>query len=195
MTKVLPDIDEDFVKSFGIEEGTEEALTAEIKDSMEKELKRAVEGQNRNAALNAVEEVLDVQLPKSLVDQEVRGLMDRTVQNLQRQGMKAEDVNIEASHFEEEARKRVKLGLILGDIIKANNLEASNEEVEAFISEQAASYEDPSEVINWYAQNPGARSEIRAVLVENKVAEKIISEAKVKEVKKSFDDVINTQGA
>lgn len=194
-TKVLPEIDEEFVQSFGIEAGTEEALKTEIKDSMEKELKRAVEAHNRNAAMEAVQTVVDVELPKALVDQEVKSLMDRTVQNLQQQGMKAEDVNVEASHFEDEARQRVKLGLIIGDIIKANNLEASNEDVEAFISEQASSYEDPSEVINWYAQNPGARSEIRAVLVENKVAEKIISEAKVKEVKKSFDDVINTQGA
>jgi len=191
-TKVLPEIDEEFVKSFGIEDGTEASLIKEIKDSMEKELSRAVESMNRTAALDALQTIVDVEMPKSLVDQEVKNLMDRAVQNLQQQGMKPEDVNIEAAQFEEEAKNRVKLGLVLGDIIKTNNIEASNEEVEAYISEQASSYEDPAEVIGWYAQNPGARSEIRAVLVEGKVATKIIDEAKVKKVKKAFDEVINS---
>ncbi|GAB6070337.1 trigger factor [Thiomicrorhabdus hydrogeniphila] len=191
-TKVLPEIDEEFVKSFGIEDGTEASLTKEIKDSMEKELSRAVESSNRTAALDALQAIVDVELPKSLVDQEIKNLMDRAVQNLQQQGMKPEDVNIEAAQFEEEAKNRVKLGLVLGDIIKTNKLEASNEEVEAYIAEQASSYEDPAEVIGWYAQNPGARSEIRAVLVEGKVAAKIIDEAKVKKVKKAFDEVINS---
>lgn len=191
-TKVLPEIDEDFVKSFGIEDGTEESLTAEIKDSMVKELERAVESKNRAAALHALQGIVDVELPKSLLDQEVKNLMDRALQGMQQQGVNPEDANIEASQFEGEAAERVKLGLVLGDIIKANNIEASNEEVEAYITEQASSYEDPSEVIGWYAQNPGARSEIRGILVENKVAAKIIAEAKVKEVKKAFDEVINT---
>ena len=190
-TKVLPEVDEDFVKSFGIEDGTEESLVKEIKDSMEKELSRAVESKNRTAALEALQSIVDVEIPKSLLDQEVKNLMDRAVQNLQQQGVNAQDVNISADQFEEEAKNRVKLGLVLGDIIKANNLEASNEEVEAYIAEQASSYEDPSEVIGWYAQNPGARSEIRGVLVEGKVAAKIIDEAKVKVVSKAFDEVIN----
>ena len=190
-TKVLPEVDEDFVKSFGIEDGTEESLVKEIKDSMEKELSRAVESKNRTAALEALQSIVDVEIPKSLLDQEVKNLMDRAVQNLQQQGVDAKDVNISADQFEEEAKNRVKLGLVLGDIIKANNLEASNEEVEAYIAEQASSYEDPSEVIGWYAQNPGARSEIRGVLVEGKVAAKIIDEAKVKVVSKAFDEVIN----
>ncbi|WP_029407508.1 trigger factor [Thiomicrorhabdus sp. Milos-T2] len=191
-TKVLPEIDEEFVKSFGIEDGSEDSLVKEIKDSMEKELARAVESKNRAAALKSLQEVVDVELPKSLIEQEVKNLMDRAVQSMQEQGVKPEDVKIEAVQFEDEAKERVKLGLILGDIIKANNIEASNEEVEAYIAEQASSYEDPSEVIGWYAQNPGARSEIRGVLVEGKVAAKIIEEAKVKEVTKAFEEVINT---
>ncbi|BCN93324.1 trigger factor [Thiomicrorhabdus immobilis] len=191
-TKVLPEVDEEFVKSFGVEDGTEASLIKEIKDSMEKELARAVESKNRAAALKALQSIVDVELPKSLIDQEVKNLMDRAVQSMQQQGVKPEDVKIEAAHFEDEAKERVKLGLVLGDIIKANNLEASNEEVEAYITEQASSYEDPSEVVNWYAQNPGARSEIRAILVEGKVAAKIIAEAKVKEVSKTFEEVINT---
>ncbi|MDG6772886.1 trigger factor [Thiomicrorhabdus sp. ZW0627] len=191
-TKELPEIDEEFVKSFGIEAGTEEALRNEIKENMAKELARAVQNQNRTAALDALQEIVDVQLPKSLVDQEVQNLMNNMAQNLQQQGMKPEDLNMSADHFQADAEKRVKLGLIMGDIIRANNIVASDEDVDAFIQEQASSYEDPSEVVNWYKQNPQAMNEIKAIIVENSIAEKILSEAKVKEVKKSFEEVVNT---
>ncbi|MDX1348142.1 MAG: trigger factor [Thiomicrorhabdus chilensis] len=190
-TKTLPEIDEEFVKSFGIEAGTEEALRSEIKDNMEKELARAVQNQNRTAVLDSLNEIVDVQLPKALVDQEVQSLMNNMVQKLQQQGMKPEDVNISAEHFQADAEKRVKLGLVMGDIIRANKIVASDEQVDEFIQEQASSYEDPSEVIDWYKKNPQALNEIKAVIVENTVAEKILSEAKVTEVKKSFDEVIN----
>ncbi|MDG6778093.1 trigger factor [Thiomicrorhabdus sp. zzn3] len=189
-TKTLPEIDEEFVKSFGIEEGTEEALRNEIKENMQKELARAIESKNRTAVLDALEQVVDVQLPKALVDQEVQNLMNSMIQNMQQQGMKPEDVNISADHFQSDAEKRVKLGLIMGDIIRANNIQASDDAVNAFIEEQASSYEDPSQVIDWYKKNPQAMNEIKAIVVENAVAEKILSEAKVKEVKKSFDEVI-----
>lgn len=189
-TKELPEIDEEFVKSFGVEAGTEEALRAEIKENMEKELARAVQSKNRTAVLNALNEIVDVQLPKALVDQEAQQLMNNMVQNMQRQGVKASDVNITADQYEDDAKKRVKLGLVMGDIIRANKIEANDDEVNAYIAEQAASYEDPAEVIDWYQKNPQALNEIRAILVENKVAEKILSEAKVTEVKKSFDEVI-----
>lgn len=190
-TKTLPEIDEEFVKSFGIEAGTEEALRSEIKDNMEKELARAVQNQNRTAVLDSLNEIVDVQLPKALVDQEVQSLMNNMVQKLQQQGMKPEDVNISAEHFQADAEKRVKLGLVMGDIIRANKIVATDEQVDEFIQEQASSYEDPSEVIDWYKKNPQALNEIKAVIVENTVAEKILSEAKVTEVKKSFDEVIN----
>ncbi len=190
MTKVLPEIDEEFVASFGVEDGTEASLTKEIKASMEKELERAVENKNRAAVLEALQEAVEVALPKALVEQEAKILMNRAKQNLQQQGVNVDDIPMSIEQFEEEAQNRVKLGLVLGDIIKANNIEASDDDVNAYIADQASSYEDPSEVIDWYAKNPGATSEVRAILVENKVAAHILSEAKVTEVSKKFDEVI-----
>jgi len=190
-TKQLPEIDEEFVKSFGVEDGTEASLRTEIKDNMEKELARAVQNNNRTATLNALQEVIDVELPKALVDQEVQNLMNNMVQQMQQQGMKESDINVSADQFQEEAEKRVKLGLILGDVIRANGIEASDADINEFISEQASSYEDPSEVINWYKENPQALNEIKGIIVENKVAEKITAEAKVTSVTQSFESVIN----
>jgi len=158
---------------------------------MVKELARAVETKNRSVVLDSLEALVDVDMPKALLDKEAKNLMDRAVQNLQQQGMKAEDVNMEASQFEDEAKKRVTLGLVLGDIIKEHALEATEDDVNAYIADQASSYDDPAEVVNWYAENPNAKNEIRAILVEAKAAEKILSEAKITEVTKKFDDVIS----
>ncbi|NPA71937.1 MAG: trigger factor [Gammaproteobacteria bacterium] len=191
MTKVLPEIDEEFVQSFGVAEGTAEALTAEIKDSMVKELERAVESANRAAVLDALQKAVVVDMPKALIEQEIKNLMERAVQNLQQQGISQDNAGLEPAQFAEEAETRVKLGLVLGDIIKQNNLEASDDEVNAYIAEQAASYEDPAEVIQWYSENPGAKNEIRAILVEAKVAAKILEGAKVSKVSKSFEEVVS----
>ena len=190
-TQQLPDIDEEFVKSFGVEDGTEASLRAEIKENMVKELSRAVQNNNRSATLEALQETIDVQLPKALVDQEVQNLMKNMVQKMKEQGMKESEINLSADHFQVEAEKRVKLGLIIGDIIRTHNIEALDADVDAFIAEQASSYEDPSEVIGWYKQNPQALTEVKAIIVENKVAENIISKASVTEVTKTFEEIVN----
>lgn len=190
-TKELPEIDEEFVQSFGVEDGTEASLRTEIKENMQKELARAVQNLNRTATLDALNTVVDIQLPKALVDQEVQNLMNNMVQQMQQQGTKEQDINVSADHFQADAEKRVKLGLILGEMIRESKIEASEEDVDAFIAEQASSYEDPSEVIDWYKKNPQALNEIKAIIVENKVSEKIIAEAKVTEKSRTFEEVVN----
>ncbi len=189
--KVLPEIDEEFVKSFGIEEGTEEALVNEIRSNMEKELQRAVENQNRTAVLDALSDKVDVTLPQALIDQEASALMQRQVEQFQQQGLKAEDIGLTLDAFKPDAEKRVKIGLVLGEVIKENKIEATEDARKAFIEDQASAYEDPQEVIDWYAKNPQAQKEIDAILVEREIANTVLKEAKVKEVSKSFEEIVS----
>jgi len=189
--KQLPELDEEFVKSFGVEDGQEATLRAEIKNNMIKELARAVDNKNRTAVLESLGQAVDTALPKSLIDQEIEQLMQRAIQNLQEQGVSADQVNLTAEQFEEEAKMRVKLGLILGDVIKAKNIEASDDDVTAYITEQASSYEDPSEVVAWYQSNPQAMAEVKSIVIEKNIAETILNEAQVTEVKKTFSEVVN----
>lgn len=189
--KVLPEIDEEFVKSFGIEEGTEEALVNEIRSNMEKELQRAVENQNRTAVLDALSDKVDVTLPQALIDQEASALMQRQVEQFQQQGLKAEDIGLTLETFKPDAEKRVKIGLVLGEVIKENKIEATEDARKAFIEDQASAYEDPQEVIDWYAKNPQAQKEIDAILVEREIASTILKEAKTKEVSKSFEEIVS----
>ncbi|MDR9497728.1 MAG: trigger factor [Hydrogenovibrio sp.] len=189
-TKQMPEVDEEFVKSFGVEEGTEEALRKEIRDNMEKELQRTVDNKNRSAVMDALAEAVDLTVPQSLIDQEAQSLMQQQMQQFQQQGLKPEDLGMTPETFKPDAEKRVKIGLVLGDVIKEHKLQASDEDRRAYIEEQAASYEDPQEVIGWYAKNPNAQKEVDAILVEKQIMQMVLDQAKAKEVKKSFDEVV-----
>jgi len=191
-SKVLPEIDEEFVKSLGVEAGTEEALIEEVTANMKKELARAVENKNRSLVLDALSEAVEVDLPQSLVQQEAQTLLNRQAEQFKQQGLKPEDFGMNADMFKEEAEKRVKIGLVLGEVIKQNNIEATDEGRKAFIEEQASSYDDPQEVINWYANNPDAQKEIDAILIEREITKSILAEANVKEVSKKFEEIVNT---
>ena len=154
-------------------------------------MSRAVENKNRTAVLDALAGSVEIELPKSIIEQEASALMQRQVEQFQQQGMKAEDVGLTIETFMPEAENRVRIGLVLGDVIKANDIKATDEARTAFIEDQASSYEDPKEVVEWYAKNPQAQKEIDSILVEKEIANMVMAEAKVKESKQSFDEVVN----
>lgn len=189
--KQLAEIDEDFVKSFGVEEGTEEALKNEVRSNMERELSRSVDNKNRTSSLDALADKVEIDLPKAVVEQEAQALMERQTDAFKQQGLNPDDMGLTPDIFMPEATKRVKLGLLVGQIIKDNKIQASDEARKTYIEEQASSYEDPKEVIEWYAKNPQAMQEVDAILVERQVSSTILDKAKVKDVKKSFDEVVN----
>ncbi|UQB41425.1 trigger factor [Thiomicrospira microaerophila] len=195
-TKQLPELDEEFIKSFGIEDGTVESLRKEIRENMERELKRTLDAKNRQAAFDALEKAVDIEVPKSLVAQEAETMLENYMQRLEQQGMpKGQMPGLTADIFSEEAKKRVKLGLVIGDVIKANDIQASEADLDAFIAEQASAYEEPEEIKQWYKENPQRLNEARSVIVESAVAKKIMSEAKVNEVTKAFDEIVSASAA
>ncbi|MBE0493889.1 MAG: trigger factor [Thiomicrospira sp.] len=194
-TKQLPELDEEFIQSFGVEDGKEETLRKEIRENMARELKRTLDARNRQAAFEALEQEVDVQVPAALVTQESEAMLEQYIQRMEQQGMpKGQMSGMTPDLFADEAKKRVKLGLIIGDIIRAHDIKASEQDINAFIEDQASTYEDPAEIKEWYAKNPSRLSEVRSILVESAVAKKILDEAKVKEVKKAFDEVVSSAG-
>lgn len=191
-TKELPELDEDFIKSFGVEDGTIESLKKDIRDNMERELTRAVEAQNRKAAFEAVDNAVEVEIPQAMIKQESEAMLEQYLMRLEQQGLpRAQMSGMSADLFAEEAKKRVKMGLVVGEVISGNKLEATQADIDAYIEEQASSYEDPAEVKDWYKNNPESLREIRAILVETKVADLVFAAAKVTDEKKSFNDLVN----
>jgi trigger factor len=176
----LPEVDEAFVKSLGIEAGTIEALREDIRRNLEREVKFRLQARNKAAALEALAKTAELDLPKAAVEAEIDGLVERARNDLKQRGLKdADKAPIPREIFKEQAERRVRLGLVVAELIKANGLRATPEQIDAHLQELAASYEQPEAVVRWYKSNPERLSEIEAIVLENNVTDFIFSRAKV----------------
>ncbi len=189
----LPEPDEEFIKQFGLEEPTLDALKAEIRKNMERELKQALRNQIKSRVLEALAEANDLDMPKALVDQEIERLRQQMLQQMgARMGQQMPE--LPGVLFEEEAKKRVKLGLLLSQIIKDNDMKASEDDVRALVEELATAYDEPDKVVDWYMSDKERLADIEGMALENAVVDLILEKAKVKEKKLSFDEVMNPKG-
>lgn len=186
----LPAVDADFAVSLGVEDGDLDKMRGEIRANLEREVKRRVQGKVKEQAMQTLLDSTQVQLPKALVSLEVDRLMHQAREDLTRRGMAAKDVTLSPEMFEPSAVRRVSLGLILAELVKANDLQAKPEQVRALAEEQAQSYERPEEVVNWYYAEPGRLSELESLAVEDNVVAWMLEHAKVEDKATSFDELM-----
>ena len=191
---VLPEVDEVFAKALGIADGNIETMRAEVKKNVEREVKRRVDSQNKEAAMEALLAVSELQVPNALIDEEAERLAAEMKQNFINQGMAdAKNLDLPADMFKEQAERRVKLGLILAEVVQANGLEPSKEQIDAVIADFAESYEDPQEVIDWYHADNSRLQGPTSLAVEANVTDFVLGKAKVTEKALSFDEVMGNQ--
>ncbi len=187
----LPDVDEEFIQSFGVSEGGEEGLRKEVRQNMERELQEAIQTRLKNDAMDALLSQHQLELPKSLVEEESKRLMEQTRQNLVRQGTGSPALQLQPSLFEDQARRRVSLGLLLAEIVKANGMSADPEKVRGRVAAIASSYQEPEQVISWYYGDKQRLAEIESLVMEDEIVEWIVQNAKVTDEKTTFDAVMN----
>ena len=185
----LPELTDEFVSLFGIKDGGVDALKAEVRKNMERELKNAVQSKVKEQVLKGLVEHNDVDLPKAMVDQEIDVLRRQAMQRFG--GNQAQLPQLPADLFEEQAKERVKVGLLLGEVIRGNELKVDEKKVDEIIENNASAYEDPAEVIAYYKGNEEMMQQIRNVALEEQAIEFILSQAKVKAKKTSFDELMN----
>lgn len=191
---VLPEVDEVFAKALGIADGNIETMRAEVKKNVEREVKRRVDSQNKEAAMEALLAVSELQVPNALINEEAERLAAEMKQNFINQGMAdAKNLDLPADMFKEQAERRVKLGLILAEVVQANELEPSKEQIDAVIADFAESYEDPQEVIDWYHADNSRLQGPTSLAVEANVTDFVLGKAKVTEKALSFDEVMGNQ--
>lgn len=190
---VLPEIDEAFIKAYGIEEGTLEAFREDVKNNMERELEQALRGKLKNAVMDALYEKIQITVPNTLVDQEVENMMKPYMETAKRQKMKLDDLKLPRDAFEEQARRRVALGLILGEIIQKNDIKIDADKVRSAIEDMARSYERPEDVIKWYYADESRLDDVRQMVLEDQTVEWLVAQAKVSDESMKFDDVMNQQ--
>lgn len=190
---VLPEIDEAFVKAYGIEDGSVESFREDVRNNMERELERALRGKLKNAVMDALYEKIQIAVPNTLVDQEVENMMKPYIETAKRQKMKLDDLKLPRDTFEEQARRRVALGLILGEIIQKNNIKIDANKVRSAIEDMARSYERPEDVIKWYYADESRLDDVRQMVLEDQTVEWLVAQAKVSDEPMKFDDVMNQQ--
>jgi trigger factor len=191
----LPEVNDQLAKSLNITDPTVEGLRADIRRNLEREVKFRLLARNKNAVMDALIAHAQLDLPKASVQAEVDRMIEGARAELKQRGIKdADKAPIPDEAFRPQAERRVRLGLILAELVRANSLQAKPEQVRAHIEELAASYEKPAEVIRWYFGDTQRLAEVEAVVVENNVTDFVLGKAKVEEKPVSFDELMGQQG-
>mgnify|MGYP003332866677 FL=1 len=187
----LPEVTAEFAKSLGIAEGTVEGLRADVKKNLEREVKFRVLARNKSAAMDALVKAAELDLPKALVEGELERLAEGARADLKARGIKdADKAPIPKEIFQPQAEKRVRLGLVVAELVKANNLQAKPEQLQAHIEDMAQSYEKPAEVVRWYLSDRQRMAEVEGVVIENNVTEFVLANAKVTDKVLPFDELM-----
>lgn len=186
---VLPEIDEEFIKAFGLENGTVEELHSEIRSNMERELEDKLGALVKEKALDALLEAnSDLDIPKAMIKKESQTLKDQTMQNMQQYGQSS-DIDLPLDLFEDQAKRRVSLGLLVAEVIKANEIKLDDERVKDKIEKFAQTYEKPQEVIDYYNSNAEQMALVQNIVLEEQVVDWVMEQAKVEDVKSSFEEI------
>lgn len=186
----LPEINSEFLKEYGIEDGDLKSFREDVKANMERELAQALRNNLKNSVMDSLYANISVTLPKTLVDQEVEEMIKPYAENAKRQNRKLDDLDLPRDTFEEQARRRVALGLILGEIIQANSIKVDDNKVREAIEDMAKSYERSQDVISWYYSDEKRLNEVRQLVLEDQTVEWIVGQAKVADEKVSFDAIM-----
>jgi trigger factor len=189
----LPPVDAEFAKSLGVTDGDIGKMRAEIKANIDREVKRRVTGRVKDQIMQALIDTTKVEVPKSLVEMETQRLSAAARKDMEARGVKPDQMPpLPADMLEAQAKRRVTLGLILGEVVKRHGLEAKPEQVRATVEEFAQTYEKPEQVVKWYYQSAERLAEIESMVVEDNVVAWALNTAKVEEKPVDFDELMGT---
>ncbi|MBI2312144.1 MAG: trigger factor [Betaproteobacteria bacterium] len=186
----LPELDAEFAKSLGIGDGDLGKMRGEVRANLERELKRRIESKVKEQVMDALLKSATVELPKALVEMEIGRLAQGARHDLEARGLKAEGLELPPQLFEEQAKRRVGLGLVIAELVKAHSLQAKPEQVRAVVEDFAQSYEQPTDVVRWYYSQPERLNEAEALVLEQNVVAWVLEKAKVVDKAVPFDDLM-----
>jgi len=190
----LPEVDAEFAKGLGVADGDLARMRSEIRGNLEREVKSRLRNAVKDQVMQALLDTTKVEVPKALVQDEIERLRELTRQDFNARGIPVkEDTPLPAELFEAQAQRRVNLGLILAELVKAHQLQAKPEQVRAAVEEQAQSYEHPQEVVRWYYQQPQRLREIESLALEDNVVEWALKTAKVEDKPIAFDELMGNK--
>mgnify|MGYP001762319070 CR=1 FL=1 len=191
----LPEVNDEFAKLFGLADATVDALKVEVKKNMERELNNSIKARVKDQVIKGLLATHEVEVPQALIDSEIDVLRRQALQRFGNNLDPKQLPELPASLFTEQAKDRVKVGLLLGEVIKANKLQVEDARVQSLIETVASAYEDPQEVVQYYNSNKELLQGMRNVALEEQAIDLVLTKAKVKEEKAKFDEIMNPQAA
>ena len=186
----VPELDAEFAKALGVTDGDVAKMRAEVRANVEREVKKRIEGRVKDQALQALLGATPLEVPKSLIAMEASSMAERAVADLKSRGVDPQQVPLNQQAFEETARRRVALGLVIAELARAENLQPKPAEVRALVEQEAQSYESPAEVVKWFYMQPQRLSEMEALALEGNVVKWVLSKAKVLDKPVAFDELM-----
>ena len=190
----LPEVNEAFAKSLGISDSSVEGLRGDIKKNLEREVKFRLMSKNKNAVMDALVSKAELDLPNSSVQSEVARMIEGARADLKQRGIKdADKAPIPDDVFRPQAERRVRLGLVVAELVRNNKLQATEAQIKSHVEELSASYEKPADVMRWYYSDNQRMAEVEAIIIENNVTDFVLSQAKVTEKAVTFDELMGQQ--
>jgi trigger factor len=187
----LPELDAEFAKALGVADGDLTKMRSEVRANVEREVKKRVDARLKQQALQALIDATPLELPKSLVEAESQALVQRAAAELQGRGLKPEQLPpLDPSAFADTAKRRVALGLIIGELARSEGLQPKPAEVRAMVEQEAQTYESPAEVVKWFYMQPQRLQEMEGAALEANVVKWVLSKAKVQDKDIAFDDLM-----
>ncbi len=183
---VLPELDADFIKRFGVDDGSIDSFRAEVRKNMQRELGNAIKTQVKQQVMDGLAQLHEIDIPAALVEDEIRYIREEFSQNT---GASAD--NMPAELFQPQAERRVKLGLLVGEIIRQNNMQRDPARVEAMLENLASTYEEPQALKDYYRSNRQAMQTIEAAVMEEMIVEWVLEKANVTDETRDFDSIMN----
>jgi trigger factor len=190
----LPEVDAEFAKALGIADGDIAKMRSEIRANVERETGKRIDARVKGEVLQALLDRTPLELPKSLVQMEAQQLVERAAADLQARGLKPGQIPLDPAAFEATAKRRVALGLIIGELARAENLQPKPAEVRAVVEQEAATYESPAEVVKWFYMQPQRLSEMEGVALEANVVKWVLGKATVVDKPVAFDELMGSNG-
>jgi trigger factor len=186
----LPAIDADFAKSLGIEDGDVAKMRAEIKSNLDREVSSRLKSRTKDSVMEALAGLAQFELPKALVAEDQQRLIEMARADMASRGMDVKDAPIPPELFTAQAERRVRLGLVVGEVVAKEGLAVRPDQVRRLVEEMAQSYERPQDVINWYLSDRKRLAELESVALENNVMDWVLGKAKVVDTAVAFDELM-----
>ncbi len=186
----LPEVDANFAKSLGVADGDLQKMRDDIRANLEREVGNRIKARTKTSVMDVLVKVAELDVPKALLEQDAERLAEMTRQDMRQRGIDVKDMPFPTDLFTAQADRLVRLGLILSELVKSNNLQATGDQVKAYIDDFAKAYEDPQQVVKYYFSDRNRLAEVEALVIEENVVNFVLSKAKVAEKAVSFDELM-----